>query len=106
MTTSDKCENNLTLRRMICSAQTLTSEAANLKDWRCRSKRNQRMREIARQWSADKGYRICSLYELKVEYGDLVHYNLMGDESDNKKQVWCIVPPFLKPHHIEFLCCC
>lgn len=48
------------------------------------------MREIAREWNAGKGYKICSLAELKAEYGDLVHYNLMGDESDNKKQVWGI----------------
>lgn len=103
---SNKYENKITLNFLVSQARRRTADAAIVKDYRCRNKHNRRMREIAREWNADKGYRICSIAELKAEYGDLVHYHLAGDARDNKKRVWGIIPPFIRPYRIDFLAFC
>lgn len=63
-----------------------TKEVAEMKDWRCRSKRSRAMREIARQWIPG-GVAFMSPDSMVKLYGDLVPACW---EDDLIPCYWCI----------------
>jgi len=71
---------------MLCSAVKRTAEVASMKDWRCRSKRARRMREIAHRWMLYGGCVYMSANELRQTYPDVVP----AEWKDETPAYWCI----------------
>lgn len=81
--------STISIEQAIYAAKCETARAAARKDYKVRSIKARQMREIAREWSAAEGYKICTLRELKEQYGELVHYTLT--ESADIKCIWAVV---------------
>lgn len=76
------------LQGRIDFAKDMTSEVANMKDWRVRNKHNRAMREIARELvESNGGYLIASPNELAERYPGMFESNPVNGDT---KMVWCI----------------
>ena len=60
-----------------------------MKDWQIRNKHNRQMREIAREWTAGRGYMISTLKDLRKRYGSLSHYDVNAPGA-NVLRVWAV----------------
>lgn len=79
---------DFTLSGRIAIAKRLTSESANVKEWRLRNKRNRELRSVAREIVAGKGYIIASERQLHKQYGPL--FSFFENEAAEIKRVWGI----------------
>lgn len=91
----------LTFNNRVNIAKKMNNETATIKDWRIRNRHNRAMREIARQLSADKGYMIATVKELKAMYGDLCDYEANASNAD-VKNVWALQMDILS-NQIQFV---
>lgn len=58
---------------LINYGKTRTQEVAQMKDWRCRSRRALRMRQIARKWvETNSGAMLLTIKQMKALYPDVV----------------------------------
>lgn len=75
-----------------------TAEVASMKDWRCRSKRSRRMREIAHRWMLYGGCVYMSANELRITYPDVVP----AEWIDDTPAYWCIAKS-ITTNRIDFI---
>lgn len=70
-------------------AKQLTSNTADLKDWRIRNKHNREMRDIARILTQDKGYIIATPKEMSDKYRKLFLFDPCAPDQD-KRFEWAL----------------
>lgn len=81
--------SEITLETRVRFAKAMTLKAAEMKDWRIRSKRKRAMRDVAREWANEKGYFIGTVRELRERYGDLVKVYDTAPDNDVKYIWYC-----------------
>jgi len=74
-----------TLLNRINIAKRITAESASIKDWKLRRKSDRKLKELAGELVAGKGYIIASAKELSTRYPDL-----MAASNDTRRHVWGI----------------
>ncbi len=75
-------------------AQTWTARSAEIKDYKVRRKRNRIMRDIAREWTAGRGYRIATPRQMRTDYRALF-LSVPGAPDNDRLFIWAI-------HYNEF----
>jgi hypothetical protein len=77
----------MSLQENINFAAAMTKKAAQVKDYRL-NKEGKRMREIARELVAGKGYIIATTGEMRQKYGNRKEF---GEHDDPKPAVWGVI---------------
>lgn len=68
-------------------AKKMTTDAANAKDWMLKRKSDKRMKEIAQELSAGRGYIIATDKELESQYPGLFKSQSV---EESPKMIWAV----------------
>lgn len=80
--------HTLSRQVLIDYAISLTQKASEAKDWQLRSKRNLKLREIAKEMISGKGYILADYAKMKEMFPDT--FTLKNYSNDTATYIWAI----------------